>query len=253
MMQLKNKKALITGGSKGIGKAIALAFAREGIDIAISGRNENALLKTAEEIQQYDVDCLVLAADMAKDEEVKEAAQKALDFSPHWDILVNNAGIAKKVPLLELEMKDWDEIMQVNLKSVLLLSQMMAKPMIKNKRGKIINISSLGAFYGTPGMAAYAVSKAGLNQLTRTMAVEWGPHNIQANAICPTVINTDMAKEIWDAPENREMKKKFLEKIPAGRFGEPHDVADLALFLASDASDFINGLSIPLEGGRMAN
>ncbi len=252
-MTLKQKKAFITGASRGIGKEIALTFARHGADVAITGRNEEALLKTAAEIQKYDVDCLVLVADMSDDEAVKEAASNALAFSSRWDILVNNAGIAKQIPLLELDLETWDEILQVNLRSVLLLSQLLASQMIENKRGKIINISSLGAFYGTPGMAAYAVSKAGLNQLTRTMAVEWGKHNIQVNAICPTVINTAMGREIWDAPENKEQKKKFLESLPAGRFGEPKDVAELALFLASDASNFINGLSIPLEGGRMAN
>ncbi|MDZ7743672.1 MAG: SDR family oxidoreductase [Bacteroidota bacterium] len=219
-MKLKNKYAFVSGASRGIGKEIALTFARNGADLAISGRNEELLLQTAEEVQQYDVDCLVLQADLAKDTEVRDAVEKALQFSPRWDILVNNAGIAKKIPLLELDLKDWDKILQVNLRSVLLLSQLLAPQMIGNRSGKIINISSLGAFYGTPGMAAYAVSKAGLNQLTRTMAVEWGSHNIQVNAICPTVINTDMAREIWDAPKNREKKKKFLESIPAGRFGE---------------------------------
>lgn len=247
---LKGKYALITGASRGIGKQIALHFAKEGANVAINGRNEEKLLETAAEIQKYGVDCLILAADMNREEDVREMAKLALDYSPHWDILVNNAGSAKKLPLLEAGMNDWDKMMQINIRSVFLLTKLIVPQMIDRKAGKVINISSLGAFYGTPGMGIYAASKAALNQMTRTMAVEWGPHNIQVNAICPTVINTDMGREIWDAPENREKKEKMLKSIPSGRFGEPEDVADLALFLAGNASDYINGLSIPLDGGR---
>jgi 2-deoxy-D-gluconate 3-dehydrogenase len=125
--------------------------------------------------------------------------------------------------------------------------------MIARRAGKVINISSVASFIGTPGLGAYAASKAALNQLTRTMAVEWGPHNIQVNAICPTIVLTEMARQIyWETPENAGMREAKLARIPMGRFAEPREVADVALFLASPAADYMNGVSLPLEGGMLA-
>lgn len=246
------KYALITGGSKGLGKAIAIKFAKNKINIGIAGRDLKALEETAIIIRNLGVECHIFVADLNNKKEINKLAESAFAISKRWDILVNNAGFALKKPLLELDMEDWDYIQNVNLRSVFQLTKLMVPNMIDNKNGKIINISSLGAFFGTVGMGAYGVSKAGINQLTRTMAVEWGPFNIQTNAICPTIVMTDMGKSIWDTPENTNLKDSFLEKIPLGRFGEPEDVANLTYFLASNESDYINGQSIPLEGGKMA-
>ncbi|NOY51891.1 MAG: SDR family oxidoreductase [Chlorobi bacterium] len=246
------KYALITGGSKGLGRSIALKFAQNKVNIGIVGRNADTLENTAKDVRVYGVDCHVFVADLSRVDEVKKLAKEALSKVNTWDMLVNNAGFAKQKPLLEMELTDWEYIQDLNLRSVFLLSQQIVPQMIEQKYGKVINISSLGAFYGTYGLGAYGVSKAALNQLTRTMAVEWGPHNIQCNAICPTIVMTDMGKSIWGKPENLKMKNAFLEKIPSGRFGSPEDVADLAWFLASDQSGFINGQAIPLEGGKMA-
>lgn len=245
------KRALITGGSKGIGKEIALKFARNGIDIGIIGRNLAGLNTTRLEIEKLGRDCLVIQADLSEIKQVSEAGNIALEHSPVWNILINNAGIANQVPLLELSLSDWDNTINTNLRSVLLLSQIIVPQMINRREGKIINISSTGAFYGTKGMGAYAVTKAGLNQITRTMAVEWGPYNIQTNAICPTIIWTELASKIWSKPENQDQRNQMLKRIPAGRFGETKDVAGLALFLAGNDSDFINGVAIPLDGGKI--
>lgn len=249
---MKKKYALITGGSKGIGRAIAIKFAQNNINIGIIGRDEKGLDETKNQVERLGVKCLVITADLSCETDLKNAVNKALEFSNIWDILVNNAGFAKQTSLLDLSFEEWDQTHNLNLRAVFLLTQKIVPLMIKQGNGKIINISSLGAFFGTPGMGAYGTSKAALNQLTRTMAVEWGKHNIQANAICPTVIMTHLGKSIWDKPENEKIKKSFLDKIPLGRFGETEDVANLAYFLASDVSNFINGQSIPLDGGKTA-
>ncbi len=187
---------------------------------------------------------------MSNMSEVQGLSDEALSLSDEWNILVNNAGYAKQVDLVDMSLADWDHIHNINLKAVFLLSRNMVHSMMALKQGKIINISSLGAFFGTKGMSGYGASKAALNQLTRTMAVEWGPHNIQVNAICPTIVMTDMGISIWDNPQNQEIRQAFLDKIPAGRFGEPEDIANLAYFLASPESDYINGVAIPLDGGK---
>lgn len=246
------KYALITGGSKGLGKAIALKFAQNKINIGITGRDIKALEETAKIIRNLEVECHVFVADLSNDNEINKLAEEVFLKSEYWDILVNNAGYAIKKSLLELELNDWDYIQNVNIRSVFQLTKLIVPKMIEKKQGKIINISSLGAFFGTHGMGAYGVSKAALNQLTRTMAVEWGPFNVQTNAICPTIVMTDMGKSIWENPDNEIMKNDFLDRIPMGRFGYPEDVANLAYFLASNESDYINGQAIPLEGGKMA-
>ncbi|MFC2107157.1 SDR family NAD(P)-dependent oxidoreductase [Bacteroidota bacterium] len=248
---MNNYKALVSGGSKGIGKAIALRLAENDMDICITGRNVDDLNEVKEEIEKLGRKCDIIVADFNNMNEVREAGKKALQISPVWNILVNNAGTISQDALIDIKEEDWDNIMNVNLKAALILSQIIVPQMIERKQGKVINISSLGAFVGTIGLGAYAASKAALSQLTRTMATEWGPHNIQANAICPTLILTKLSRKVFDKPENQEMRQNFLNKIPAGRFGELNDAAGLALFLASKDSDFINGVSIPLDGGKL--
>ena len=248
---MKRRHALITGGSKGLGRAIAIKFAQNNINIGIIGRNLTDLNETKSLVEKKGVQCYIFQADLSKVDEVERVALEAIKQIPVWDILVNNAGIAKQVPLLDMDLEDWEMIQNINLRAVFLLSKRIVPKMIEHKRGKIINISSLGAFFGTAGLGAYGASKAALNQLTRTMAVEWGPNNIQVNAICPTVVMTDMGKSIWNDSKNEIIKKGFLEKIPLGRFGEPEDVANLAFFLAGNESDYLNGQAIPLDGGKM--
>ncbi|MFO8130202.1 MAG: SDR family NAD(P)-dependent oxidoreductase [Bacteroidales bacterium] len=249
---LNGRNALISGGSKGIGKAIAVRFAEAGANVGIIGRDLEGLTQTRDLVASMGRECIVVKADLAHSRGIDEAAQIAMRYSLNWHILVNNAGIAKQAPLLEMQEEDWDSVQHVNLKATFLLSQKIVPAMIRNGGGKIINISSLGSFFGTPGLGAYAVSKSGINQITRTMASEWGPKNIQANAICPTIILTEMARKIWRTDQDKEMYDQLVKKIPAGRFGTTDDVANLALFLAGQASNYINGTSIPLDGGKLA-
>lgn len=249
---LQGKRALVTGGSKGLGAVIAQTLAIAGVDVAIVGREEKSLERTKEAIVAAGREPLVIIADLATVEGTRAAGEAALAHTERWDILVNNAGTLKIAPLLKVTPGDWDNTQAVNLRSVLLLSQVMVPQMLKRRNGKIINVSSVGAFLGTPGLGAYTASKAGLNQLTRSMAVEWGPHNIQANAVCPTVILTESNRKFWNDPAQTELKLAKELRIPLHRFAEPQEVADLVLFLASPAADFINGLSIPVDGGLLA-
>jgi len=249
---LKGQRALVTGGSKGIGAASAEALARAGADVAIVGRDRAGLAATREAVMRTGRECAVIEADLSSIDGARSAGELALKHSPRWDILVNNAGIAKAAPLLQVEVEDLEAIFAVNPRAVLILAQLLVPQMIERRAGKIVNISSIGAFIGTPGLGAYAASKAALNQMTRTMAVEWGPHNIQANAVCPTVVLTDMGKQIWNDPARIKERETKLARIPLGRFCEPQDVADAVVFLASPAANFLSGQSIPLEGGMLA-
>jgi 2-deoxy-D-gluconate 3-dehydrogenase len=179
----------------------------------------------------------------------RQAAAAALERFGTVDILVNNAGIARIAPLLETTLADWEETQAVNLRAPLLLAQALAPGMIRQRRGKIINVSSQAGVVGIDGHGAYGASKGGLNMLTKVMACEWGPHNIQCNAVCPTVILTPLGAQVWGDPAKGG---PMLAKIPLRRFGQPIEVADLVLFLASPASDLITGDTILIDGGYTA-
>ena len=247
--RLDGQRALISGGSKGLGAAIAERFSEAGADIGVIGRDREGLGRIQGIVENNHRNCWVIEEDVSSIEGAGRAGEKALALSPQWDVLVNNAGIARVRSILETTQADWNDVFSVNLRSVLLLSQAIAPQMIKRGHGKVVNISSIGAFIGTPGLGAYAASKAALNQLTRTMAVEWGPHNIHVNALCPTVILTKMGHDIWDSPSKEKPRREKEQRIPLHRFGEPTEVANVALFLASPASDFVQGVSLPLDGG----
>ena len=250
---LEGRRALVTGGSSGIGAQVAWQFAAAGVDVGIVGRDAERLGETQEAVEGEGRDCLVVAEDLATVEGIERAAEAALAHSERWDILVNSAGIAQLGPLLEITASDWDAIQAVNLRAAVFLAKAIVPQMIERGGGKVVNISSLGAFLGTPGFGMYAASKGGMNAVTRTMAVEWGPHNIQVNAVCPTVIMTPMGHQFWDRPEMATARREKEKRIPMHRFGEPHEVADLVLYLASPASDYINGVAIPVDGGLLAS
>jgi 2-dehydro-3-deoxy-D-gluconate 5-dehydrogenase len=250
---LKGKNAIVTGGSKGLGADIAVSLAKSGVHVTILGRDINGLEKTKSLIEDIGGRCHFIQVDLIEEYLIEEAAGTLIELNSSWDILVNNAGIVKAAPLLELTAKDWDDIYQVNLRAAFLLSKYIAPGMIAKRYGKIINVSSLGTFFGTPGLGAYAASKAGLNQLTKTMAVEWGPYNIQVNAICPTVVLTNMGRDVWNDPSRKEMREKIEARIPLHRFAEPKEVSDLVVFLASSGSNFLNGCIIPIDDGARHN
>jgi NAD(P)-dependent dehydrogenase (short-subunit alcohol dehydrogenase family) len=193
--------------------------------------------------------CLPIAADMAVSADTERAAQEALIVFGTIDILVNNAAVARIDTLLDAKVAEWDETMAVNLRAPWLLAKTLAPAMIAQRRGKIINVSSQAGVIGQEAHAAYGASKGGLNTLTKVMCAEWARHNIQINSVCPTVILTPMGETVWGQPEKGDPMKA---KIPAGRFGKPVEVADLILYLASSASDLVNGQDILIDGGYTA-
>jgi 2-deoxy-D-gluconate 3-dehydrogenase len=245
---LEGKTALVTGATKGIGLETCKVLADAGADIAAVGRDPAGLREVKAVVEAKGRRCVAIAADMATAEGPGRAAKEALAFGA-VNILVNNAAIALIAPLLEATAADWDATMAVNLRAPFLLAQALARSMIKQGGGKIINISSQAGVIGQDSHAAYGASKGGLNALTKVMCVEWAKHNIQVNSVCPTVILTPMGEEHWGKPERGDPMKA---KIPAGRFGKPVEVADLILYLASSASDLVNGQDILIDGGYTA-
>jgi len=247
------KHVLISGGSRGIGAVTAISFAKAGAHICIIGRNHDDLEKVQDSISKLGRKCQIIKQDISSWDSAQTAAKKALYYSSKWDVLVNNAGIAIPESLLDIKSFHWAETFEVNLQAALAISQIIVPQMIMQKHGKIINVSSMGAFFGTPGLGSYSASKAALNQLTRTMAVEWGKYNIQVNAVCPTIILTKSGKKFWS--DTKRIKQRNLKeaRIPLHRFGKPQEVADTILYLASSATDFITGVSLPLDGGMQVS
>ncbi len=243
---LPGRKALVTGASKGIGVEACRVLAEAGADIVAVARDAEGLAATKAMVEGLGRRCLTVEAEMATIEGPREAARQALDAFGTIDILVNNAGIARVFPILEHSVEDWDLVMAVNLRAPFLLAQALAPRMIEQRRGKIINISSTAGELGVLDHVAYCASKSGLNALGRSMTLEWAKHNIQCNAICPTVVLTPMGQAVWGPPEKGDPQKA---KIPMGRFLQPVEVADAILFLASDASNMITGESILIDGG----
>jgi dehydrogenase/reductase SDR family protein 4 len=251
LFSLKGKVALITGGSRGIGRATALTFADAGADVVVSSRNRRPpeLEKVAEEIRAKGRRALAIPAHVGKKEDVQNLVQKTLREFGRIDILVNNAGANPVLSsMVDLEEAAFEKVMEVNLKGALLMSQAVAKEMIKQGGGRIINISSISGLRArADGTGAYCISKAGVNMLTQVMARELAEHNILVNAIAPGSIKTEMSRVNWIDPERRAQR---IREIELKRFGEPEEVGGLALFLASEASSFVTGEIIRVDGGQ---
>jgi len=246
---LHGKRALVTGATKGIGFEACRVLADAGADIAAVGRDEKGLSEITKAVEAIGHRCVPIAADLASVEGPKAAAAKALAAFGTIDILVNSAGVTTIKSIIETSIEDWEWVNAVNLRAPFLLAQALAPGMIKQNMGKIINISSQSGVVALQDHSAYGASKGGLNMLTKVMTIEWAKHNIQANSICPTVILTPMGEMVWGDPAKGDPMKA---KIPAARFGKTVEVADLILFLASPASDMINGQDILIDGGFTA-
>jgi len=243
---LAGRKALVTGASKGIGFEIARVFADAGADIVAVARDAEGLAAVKREVEARGRRCLVVEAEMGTAEGPVAAAKAALEAWGTIDILVNNAAIARIAPATDLSLADWDETMAVNVRAPFLLAQALGPAMIAQRWGKVINISSQTGVIALDDHAAYATSKGALNALTKSLCAEWARHNVQVNAICPTVILTPMGKAVW-GPE--EKGGPMRAATPARRFGETVEVADMALYLASPASGLVNGAVLMIEGG----
>ena len=248
---LAGKVAIVTGGKRGIGRAIALAFAEAGADVAVCGRviEDGELGAVAEEIRRLGRHSLAVQADVSQKGDVDNLVQKVMEQFGAIDILVNNAGIVIRAPLLDMSEEDWDKVIDIDLKGCYLCAQAVGKRMVERKKGSIINITSSHAFKVSPGVVAYGVAKAGVVMLTRGLAQELGKYNIRANAIAPILVKTEMTQSRWSDPE---FLKKREARIPLGRAAEPDDIIGAALFLASEASSLISGHTILLDGGELS-
>ncbi len=245
-MRLKDKVALVTGGARGIGRAIALTLAKEGADIVVGDINIQEAEKTSAEIEALGRKSMALEMDVTSMAKVEETINKILDKFTKIDILVNNAGITKDNLLLRMSEAEWDAVLSVNLKGAFNCIKTVSKAMLKQRKGKIINIASIIGIIGNPGQANYSASKAGLIALTKTCAKELASRNINVNAIAPGFIQTEMTAKL---PE--EIKEKMRQAIPLSRFGTPDDVANLCLFLAAEDSDYITGQTFVIDGGMV--
>ncbi|PIQ88570.1 MAG: 3-oxoacyl-ACP reductase [Candidatus Omnitrophica bacterium CG11_big_fil_rev_8_21_14_0_20_42_13] len=245
-MRLKDKVALITGGGRGIGREIALFFAKEGADIAICDVNIESAEDTAREVEKTGRKAAGFKADVTSFASAEDLVNKTLDKFNKIDILVNNAGITRDGLMLRMSEADWDAVINVNLKGTFNASKVVSKIMVKQRQGKIVNIASIIGLIGNIGQANYAASKAGIIGLTKSMAKELALRNICVNAVAPGFIQTDMTAKL---PE--DVKERMLKSIPLGKFGTALDVAKTCLFLASGESDYITGQVIVVDGGMV--
>ena len=244
-MRLAGKVALVTGGGSGIGRGIAIRFAEEGADVAIADVNRQGAEETALEVRRFETRSLAIEADVTSRADCERMVQETVAQLGKLDCFVANAGIGRGGPFLEFSEEDWEAVIQTNLTGVFLSCQVAARQMVaQGHGGRIITMASVAAERPGAGMASYYASKAGVAMLTKVMALELAPHRITVNAIGPGVIDTPLA-----APLVQAIKAAEREIAPLGRVGEPKDVADLALFLASDEADYITGELIFVDGG----
>jgi 2-deoxy-D-gluconate 3-dehydrogenase len=245
--KLDGKVAIVTGAGRGLGKGAALGFAEAGADLVLVGRNTD---ETAQKVKSLGRRVCQVSADLLDRSCVPGIVEKAVKELGGVDILVNNAGIIRRAPVLEFTEKDWDEVVQVNQSAVFFLSQAVAKQMVKQGRGgKIINIASMLSFQGGIRVPSYTASKSAVMGLTRLLANELAPHRINVNAIAPGYMVTDNTAPLRADPQR---SAEILGRIPAGRWGEPEDLQGALVFLASSASDYVNGYTIAVDGGWLA-
>lgn len=244
-MRLKDRVAIITGGARGIGKKISQTFLKEGASVYIFDVNQEEGARTVGEFQQaYYGKVIFFKVDITDEKSVEQSIEKIIEAEGRIDILVNNAGITRDNLILRMSLEDWKKVIDINLTGAFICSKHTVKYMVKNRSGRIINISSIVGVHGNAGQSNYSSSKAGIIGLTKTLARELAGRNILVNAIAPGYIETEMTEKLSD-----KIKEKLMEQIPTGRLGSVDDVAKTALFLASDDSNYITGTVINLDGG----
>lgn len=246
--KLDEKKAIVTGGARGLGQAIAVGLAEAGADIALADVLD--MSETKQQIEKLGRRCITITADLSRKESADTIVNQTVKQLGGIDILFNNAGIIRRAPFTEFSEKDWDDVMNINIRGLFFLSQAVVKVMIQQGRGgKIINTASMLSFQGGILVPSYTASKSAVMGLTRLMACELAKYNIQTNAIAPGYMATDNTKPLRDDPVRN---KAILDRIPAGRWGTPDDLKGVAVFLASAASDYMNGYTVAVDGGWLA-
>jgi 2-deoxy-D-gluconate 3-dehydrogenase len=248
MFDLSGRVAAVTGGNRGIGRGIALGLAQAGAAVALLARNEENNRAVLDDLKKLEVPAIAVKLDVRKRADLRPAIEEVERNLGPIDILVNNAGMAIVKRALDADEKSWDTVLETNLTSVFLLSQIAARSMVKRGRGKIINLASEYAIFGSATISSYSASKGAIVQLTKSMAIDLAAHNIQVNAILPGWIATDLTAPVRNTP----LYGEIITRTPAGRFGEAEEIAGAAVFLASDASNFVTGAVVAVDGGYSA-
>jgi 3-oxoacyl-[acyl-carrier protein] reductase len=245
IMKFQEKRVLVTGGTKGLGKAAALAFARGGARVAVNySSDEKSAVILKSELEEIGTENLVIKSDVTSVREVDEMIKSVIEKWDHVDILVNNAGVIRDKMLLFLDEEDWDRVLDTNLKGTYLCSRAVLKSMISRRWGRIINMASPSALTGMASQTNYSASKGGIISFTKSLSKEVARLGITVNSVCPGVIMTPMTEEL-----DEKSKERFLSMIPSGRFGQPEEIAEAILFLASDRASYITGQVLAVDGG----
>ncbi len=252
MNRLENKVAVVTGGGSGIGRAIAITFAKENADVCVVGRTLSKLQDTAREIEKIGRKALAVTADISKIPEIEKMVKATIDYFGKIDILVNDAGITYLSPTLNVTEEKWDEVINIDLKGTFFTAQKVLPYMLKQGKGKIINIASAAGVEGEPEFAAYCAAKGGVINLTRSMGVELAPKKINVNTIAPGLTLSNPNINFTPDPKMSALLSVILERIPAGRGAQPEEIAYAAVYLASDESDFLVGTTLFVDGGETA-
>ena len=249
MFDLSGHVAVVTGGNGGIGRSLALGYAAAGASVAIAGRNDEKNQAVLDELREIGNPAMSLRVDLTQRDQLEPCMQEIEGQLGSVDILVNNAGIASlSGGILQESAEDWDMVIETQLNAVFLISKLAASSMKERNGGKIINIGSMYSYFGSGLIPSYSAAKGAIVQLTKSMAIELAPYNIQVNAIAPGWFVTDMTSAVR-SPEMQEMNDEIVARTPAARWGEPHELIGTAVFLASQASDFVTGTMIPVDGG----
>ncbi len=247
LFNLTGKVAIVTGGAGGIGRALALGLADAGADVVVTSRKLGHLEETAKDIKSKGRKALATSTDVTQVKSVEDMVARVLKEFPRIDILVNAAGIAIRHPAETFPIDEWQQVMDINARGTFVCCQAVGRVMIKQKNGKIVNVSSVRGRYGLPvDYAAYCPSKGAVDTLTRTLACEWAKHNVLVNAVAPTVVETELTRPALADPE---YAKRMKARIPLGRWAMPEDIIGPTIFLASKASDFVTGQVVYVDGG----
>lgn len=248
---LTGRKAFVTGASRGIGRVIAIALAEAGADVAIAARSQDGLAETAREVTARGRKAFVFPLDVTRADDVRAAVTDAIRLLGHLDIVVNNAGGTNfTVPFLDMRMSGWEKVMRLNVDAALHILQTAGPHMRERGRGSVINVASVAGLTATPGLMPYGAAKAAIISVTRTLAVEWAPHNIRVNALCPGWTATELNRNLWGAPDGGQAT---IATVPMGRWARAEEMAGPAVFLAADASSFMTGQVLIVDGGQLAN
>jgi len=250
LFNLTNKTAIVTGSGSGIGRRVTFALAEYGANVVVADLDNEAADHVVSEIKAKEREAIGIRVDVTDPDDVQEMVDLAIKTFGRIDILFNNAGISIRGPAETFPLKDWNKVISVNLTGIFICAQAVGKVMIKQGGGKIINTSSVSGKLGHPGNLAYAAAKHGVIGITKVLAVEWGKYNINVNCIGPGVIKTPMTTAAFT---DQERYQQLVNKVPLGRLGEPEDLIGAVIYLASDASNYVNGQIIYIEGGRMSN